>query len=75
MLPYGEDIQYQKEVEVNEAYIEALDKYIGSKVVVPGKYTIPVLAQIKLRKWHALGNPNGKEHSKPILDIRLYELE
>ena len=36
LLPYGEDIQEQKEVEVNEAYIEALDNYIGSEVVVPG---------------------------------------
>ena len=37
VLSYGEYIQDQKEVEVNKAYIEALDNYIGSKVVVPGK--------------------------------------
>ena len=45
VLPYGEDIQYQKEVEVYEYCIEALDNYIGFKVVVPGKYFIPVLAR------------------------------
>ena len=59
MLPYGGEIQYQKEVEVNEAYIEALDNYIGSKVVVPGKDSIPVLYWIKFRKQDALGNPIG----------------
>ena len=26
VLPYGEDIEYQKEVEVNEAYFEELNK-------------------------------------------------
>ena len=75
LLPYGEDIQYQKEVKVNEAYIEELYNYIGSKLVVPGKYSIPVLAQVKRRKWDALGNPIGEEHSNPILDTRIYELE
>ena len=29
ILPYGEYIQDQKEVELKEANIEALDKYIG----------------------------------------------
>ena len=33
LLNYGEDIQYHKEFEFNKAYIEALDKYIGAKVV------------------------------------------
>ena len=37
MLQYDEDIQYQKEVEVDKACIKALDKYIGAKLVVPGK--------------------------------------
>ena len=44
MLPYGEEIQDQKQVEFNEAYIEAFDKYIVDKVVVPGKDYIPVLS-------------------------------
>ena len=37
VLPYGEEIQDHKQVEVKKAYIEALDKYIRAKVVVPGK--------------------------------------
>ena len=60
MLPYGEYIQDQKEVEVDKAYIEELDKYIWSKVVVPGKYYIPVLAKVKLRKRYTSGNPIGE---------------
>ena len=74
ILPYGEDIQYKKDVEANEAYIEALDNYIGAKLVVPGKNYIPVLARLKCRKWDALGNPIGEERSNPILDTRAYEL-
>ena len=31
LLPYGEDIQDHKEVEVNEVYIVALYNYIGEK--------------------------------------------
>ena len=75
VLPYGEDIQYHKEVEVNEAYIEALDNYIGSKVVVPCKYFIPFLDQVKRSNRDALGKPVGKEHSIPILNTRIYEWE
>ena len=75
VLPYGEDIQYQKEVEVNEAYIEALLNYIEAKIVVPGKYSILVLAQVKLRKRYALGSPIGKDNRNPILDTRVHELE
>ena len=75
VLPYGEEIQYQKEIEVNKAYIKVLDNYIGSKVVVPGKDSIPVLDQVKRRKQDALVNPIDKEHSNPIIDTRVHELE
>ena len=75
MLPYGEEIQYHKDVEVNKAYIEALDNYIGAKVVVPGKYYIPFLSQARHRRQDTLGNPIGEEHSKPILNTRMYELQ
>ena len=53
VLLYGEEIQDQREVEDNEAYIEALYNYIGVNIVVPGKYYIPVLDQEKLRKRYA----------------------
>ena len=75
LLPYKKDIQDQKYVEVNEVYIEALYTYMGAKVFVTGKYFIPVLYQIKLRKRDALGNPIGEEHSNPIICTRIYELE
>ena len=55
LLPYWEDIQGQNEDEANKAYIEALDNYIESKLVVPGKDYKPVLARLKRRKWDALG--------------------
>ena len=60
MLPYGENIQYQKQVEVNQDYIEELDNYIEAKLFVPGKYSITVLAQVKLRNRVASGNPIGE---------------
>ena len=60
VLTYGEEIQDQKEVEVNKAYIEGLDNYIESKAVVPGKYSIPVLSQLKCRKRYASGNRIGE---------------
>ena len=66
LLPYGEYIQYQKEVEVNEDYIEALDKYIGSKVVVLGKYYIPVIYRLRSKKHDVLVKPIGKEHRNLI---------
>ena len=34
----------RKKFEVKKAHIEALDNYIGAKVVVQGKYYIPVLS-------------------------------
>ena len=74
LLPYGEEIQDHKEVEVNEYFIEALDHYTGAKVVVPGKYSIPVLSRVKYRKRNSLCNPIDEEHSKPILDTSIYEL-
>ena len=67
LLLYGEYIQYHKEVEFNKAYIEVLDNYIGAKVVVPGKYSITVLTQVKLAI--------GKEYRNSILNTRVYVLE
>ena len=60
VLPYGEEIQDQKEVDVNEAYIEALDNYIGDKLVFPDKYSIPVIAWVKHRNSDDSCNPIGE---------------
>ena len=75
LLPYGEEIVDQKESEINETYIEALDTYIGAKVVVPGKDSIPVIANIRNRKRDSVGNVIGTPNSNPILDSRIYDLE
>ena len=73
-LTYGDDIQDQKEVEVNEAYIGALENYIGAKVVVIGKDSIPYLSRVKHRKRNFSGNPICEEHNYLILDTRVYDL-
>ena len=57
MLPYGEYIQDQKEVEVKKAYIEELDDYIVFNVVVPGKDSIPVIARVKYRSGMPQATP------------------
>ena len=56
VLSYGEEIQDQKDVEFNQAYIEALDNCIGYKVVVPGKYSITALYRVKFSKQDASYN-------------------
>ena len=75
MLRYGEEIQYQKDVEVSEAYIEVLDNYIGAKVVVPGKYSIPFMTKVKHRNRYVSYKPIGEEHRNPIPDTRVYKLK
>ena len=74
-LPYGDELMDAKEHEIDEPYLDSLDKYIGAKVIVPGKDAIPVLAEIRGRKRDSTGNPVGVEHPNPILDSRVYELE
>ena len=68
LLTYEEEIKKQKQVEVHQSYIEELYNYIGAKLVVPYKYSIPFLSQVKRRKRYASGNPIGEEHIKPILE-------
>ena len=75
VLPYGDELVDAKTDEVNDAYLEALDNYIGAEVVIPGKDSLPVLAKVKKRKRDPAGNPIGEENPNPILDSRIYELE
>ena len=75
VLPYGDELIDVMPDDVNDAYLEALDNYIGAEVVVPGKDSIPVLAKVKKRKRDAAGIPLGEANSNPILDSRVYELE
>lgn len=75
VLPYGNEIVDEKVAEVDEAYLESLDNYIGVEVVIPGRNAEPVLAKIKSRKRDSLGSPIGQADSNPILDTRVYNLE
>ena len=75
VLPYGHELIDTVPSEINEPYLESLDNYLGAKVVLPGKDSLPVLATIKKRKRDAQGNLIGEENNNPILDTRIYELE
>ena len=75
IMPYGDELVDVKTETVNEAYIESLDEYIGSQIVIPNKEAVPVLAIVKKRKRDALGQPIGTKNDNPILDSRIYELE
>ena len=75
VLPYGNEIINAKTHEVNDAYMEALDSYIGAKIVVPGRNAEQVLAKVKRRKRDSAGNLIRQENENPILDSRVYELE
>ena len=64
-LPYGEEIHEAKLEEVNDRYMEALDRYINAKVIMPNKNGIPVLTKVK-------GCNSVVEHDdNPILDTRV----
>ena len=75
VLPYGDELVDAKTDEIDEAYLEALDEYIGAQVVIPGRDAQPVLAKVKKRKRDSLGLPTGQHNPNPILDTRVYELE
>ena len=77
ILPYGEEILDNKLEEIDMPYLEQLDNYIGTHVVIPGVTdgVEPVLAVIKGRKRDHEGNPIGVSNPNPILDTRVYELQ
>ncbi len=77
-LPYGHEFRDAIPEEVDSAYLDSLDEYINTKVVIIPGVTDgiePVLATIKRRKRDAAGNLIGEAHSNPILDTRVYQLE
>lgn len=47
VLPFGDELIDLPEDEIDQPYIDALDTFLGAKVVVPGKDLIAVLAEIK----------------------------
>ena len=44
VLPYGDKLVDAKSETAEEAYLEALNKYIGAEIVLAGKDAIPILA-------------------------------
>ena len=60
-LPYGNEIIDAIPAEIDMPYLDQLDEYIGTKVVIPGSTpdTAPVLAIVKGRKRDNNGNPVG----------------
>ena len=74
-LPYGEETHEAKLKEVNDRYMEALDRYINAEVIMPDKNGIPVLTKVKNHKRDSAGNPVVEHDDNPILDTRVYELQ
>ena len=76
-LPYGDEIIDAIPDEIDNKYLDSLDEYIGTNVVIPGTSNgiEPVIAIIKGRKRDHLGNPIGSSNPNPILDTRIYQLE
>ena len=74
VTPYGDELIDVKTEQVDDAYLDSLDTYIGAQVVVPGKDGVPVLAKVRARKRDSAGNPVGTPNANPILDTRVYEL-
>ena len=62
--------------QFSEPYLEELDRYIGTQVVIPAKEgEVPILGTIKRRKRDTLGNVIGVSNPNPILDNADYEIE
>ena len=55
--------------------MEALDKYIETHGMVPGKESIPTITNVRGRKRDDSVNLVGDPNKNPILDTRIYELE
>ena len=75
VLPHGQDIKDKNTEEVDDAYVEALDEYIGNYTVVPEKDSISILTKfIGSNRYHS-GNRAYKQNKNPILGTIIYGLE
>ena len=75
VILYDQEIKDQHIEGVDEAYVEDMDEYIGTHIVLPGKYYIPVLTNIRGRKGYHSGDLVGETNNNPILGTRIYKLE
>ena len=74
-LPYGNELIDAKVEEISDAYLYALDDYIGDDIVIPGRDELPVMVRVNNLKQYAYDNPIGKKKSNPISDTSIYEFE
>ena len=59
-----------------QPYLEEMDKYIGTQVVIPAKEgEVPILGTIKNQKRDKYGNVVGVSNPNPILDSAVYVIE
>ena len=65
----------QKTETFGKSYLEDLEKYIGNRVEVPSKDSIPFIKKIIGIKRDHSGNLVGDRNKNPILDTRIYEIE
>ena len=60
----------------NEPYLEEMDIYIGTQVVIPAKEgEVPILGTVKQQKRDKNGEVVGVSNPNPILDNAVYEIE
>ena len=75
VLPYRDDFTNLKIDKVDDRCLEDLDDLIGTKVSLPGRDGILLLATVKRRKLDHKGQPIGSFNKNPIIDCRIYKLE
>ena len=73
--PWEQDLSSLPISQEDDHTLEALDKYIGANIVVPGKDGQEVLATVKGRKRDSNGRLIGSSNNNPILDTRIFEVE
>ena len=71
VLTYGQDINDKNKEEVGEALVEALVKYIGTHILAPGNYSIPVLTKVRGMNRDHSGNLIGEPNKKQIPGNRI----
>ena len=74
-FPYGDELIDMKVEGISDTYLDALDDYIRSEILILGRDAFPVLVKFDKRKQDASGNPIVENISNPILYTRIYELE
>ena len=67
VIPYGQEIKYQNREEFDEAYVDALGKFIGTHVMVSVKYSTYYNFKIRILKKTATNLINVFEHKNIYL--------